>query len=78
MDDKGNELEGEAEGLLVIKQAWPSAMRTIYGDHARYESNYFSPFPGYYFTGDGCRRDADGNYWITGKQRASGRSGDPP
>mmetsp|Transcript_19106 Transcript_19106/g.32798 ORF Transcript_19106/g.32798 Transcript_19106/m.32798 type:complete len:706 (+) Transcript_19106:76-2193(+) len=67
VDEKGNELNGEAEGLLLIKSAWPSALRTVYGDHARFEENYFKPFPGYYFTGDGARRDADGYYWITGR-----------
>mmetsp|Transcript_3414 Transcript_3414/g.7432 ORF Transcript_3414/g.7432 Transcript_3414/m.7432 type:complete len:561 (+) Transcript_3414:101-1783(+) len=67
LDEKGNELVGEAEGVLAIKQPWPSTLRTVYGDHKRYEENYFGPFPGYYFTGDGCRRDADGYFWITGR-----------
>jgi len=67
VDDKGNELQGECEGLLMIRAPWPSTLRTVYGDHERYESNYFGPFPGYYFTGDGARRDADGYYWITGR-----------
>lgn len=67
VDDKGNELEGECEGYLCIKSPWPSTLRTVYGDHERYQTNYFRPFPGYYFSGDGCRRDADGYYWITGR-----------
>ncbi|GBF92828.1 hypothetical protein Rsub_05447 [Raphidocelis subcapitata] len=67
VDEKGNELEGEAEGMLCIKQAWPSCLRTVYGDHERYQTNYFAPFPGYYFSGDGARRDADGYFWITGR-----------
>jgi acetyl-CoA synthetase len=64
LDDKGKELEGEAEGVLALKQPWPSTLRTVYNDHKRYEENYFGPFPGYYFSGDGCRRDADGYYWM--------------
>jgi acetyl-CoA synthetase len=60
-------LEGEAEGALVIVHPWPSQMRTVYGDHQRFADTYFSTFPGYYFTGDGARRDADGYYWITGR-----------
>eukprot|EP00955_Chlamydomonas_euryale_P011399 122853-Chlamydomonas_euryale.AAC.2 len=67
LDDKGNELEGAAEGLLMIKRPWPSVLRTVFGDHDRYETTYFGPFPGYYYTGDGCRRDEDGYYWITGR-----------
>merc|ERR1719348_1355680 len=67
LDDKGNELEGVAEGLLCIKRPWPSIMRTLYGDHERYQTAYFSAFPGYYFSGDGARRDKDGYYWITGR-----------
>ncbi len=67
LDDQGNELEGEAEGALVIKRSWPAQMRTVYGDHKRFIETYFSMFPGYYFTGDGARRDADGYYWITGR-----------
>ncbi|GFR51481.1 hypothetical protein Agub_g13891 [Astrephomene gubernaculifera] len=58
---------GPAEGVLVLKGAWPSMMRTLHGDHDRYEQVYFVPYKGYYFTGDGCRRDADGQYWITGR-----------
>jgi len=67
VDSDGNLLEGEAEGALVIKRPWPSQMRTVYGDHQRFVDTYFSTFPGYYFTGDGARRDADGYYWITGR-----------
>lgn len=63
----GEELQGEAEGLLCFKRTWPSIMRTIYGDHSRYETSYFTPFPGYYVSGDGARRDSDGYYWITGR-----------
>jgi acetyl-CoA synthetase len=55
------------EGVLCIKRPWPSAARTVYGDHDRYLSVYTRPYPGYYFTGDGCRRDSDGYYWITGR-----------
>jgi len=66
-DDKGNELEGETSGLLVLKGAWPGIMRTVYGHHKRFIETYFSMFPGYYFTGDGAKRDADGYYWITGR-----------
>ena len=68
LDDQGNELEGnDVSGLLAIKTPWPSMARTIYGDHERYMQTYLSPFKGYYFTGDGCRRDEDGYYWITGR-----------
>jgi len=67
LDDKGAELEGECSGLLCFKQPWPSMMRTLYGDHARFETAYFAAYPGYYFTGDGARRDKDGYYWITGR-----------
>jgi len=67
VDSDGNLLEGEAEGALVIKCPWPSQMRTVYGDHQRFADTYFATFPGYYFTGDGARRDADGYYWITGR-----------
>jgi len=63
----GNELEGEASGQLIIKDSWPGMMRTVYGDHERFYETYFSQYPGNYFTGDGCRRDADGYYWITGR-----------
>ncbi|MGR3452682.1 acetate--CoA ligase [Pseudooceanicola sp.] len=59
--------ETEAEGVLAIKASWPGQMRTVWGDHARFEKTYFSDYKGYYFAGDGCRRDADGYYWITGR-----------
>ncbi|MFV0476077.1 MAG: acetate--CoA ligase [Pikeienuella sp.] len=59
--------ETEAEGVLCIKDSWPGQMRTVFGDHERFVQTYFSDFKGYYFTGDGCRRDADGYYWITGR-----------
>ena len=68
LDDEGNEIEGNpASGNLVIKRPWPSMMRTLYGDHQRFYETYFSMFKGYYFTGDGARRDEDGYYWITGR-----------
>jgi acetyl-CoA synthetase len=57
----------QAEGNLVIADSWPGQMRTVYGDHERFVQTYFSTYPGKYFTGDGCRRDADGYYWITGR-----------
>jgi acetyl-CoA synthetase len=56
-----------AEGVLCIKDSWPGQMRTVWGDHERFEKTYFSDYKGYYFTGDGCRRDEDGYYWITGR-----------
>lgn len=67
MDENGNELEGECKGDLAIKHPWPGQMRTVYGDHQRFIDTYFSQYPGKYFSGDGCRRDADGYYWITGR-----------
>ena len=67
VDADGKELHGEAEGNLIIKNSWPGQMRTVYGDHQRFVDTYFSAYPGNYFTGDGCRRDADGFYWITGR-----------
>ncbi len=67
IDPEGNELSGEAEGNLVITTSWPSQIRTVYGDHQRMIDTYFSAYPGYYFTGDGARRDSDGYYWITGR-----------
>jgi acetyl-CoA synthetase len=67
VDDHGNILEGDASGNLVILDSWPGQMRTVYGDHERFQDTYFSQFPGMYFTGDGARRDADGYYWITGR-----------
>src|SRR5690242_10703975 len=67
VDEKGALLEGAASGNLVILDSWPGQMRTVYGDHERFEQTYFSTYPGMYFTGDGCRRDEDGYYWITGR-----------
>jgi acetyl-CoA synthetase len=67
VDGDGKVLEGAAEGNLVIADSWPGQMRTVYGDHDRFVQTYFSTFPGKYFTGDGCRRDADGYWWITGR-----------
>ncbi len=67
MDPDGNIMEGEASGALVISASWPAQMRTIYGDHERFIDTYFKTYPGHYFTSDGCRRDADGYYWITGR-----------
>ncbi len=67
LDDQGKELEGAAEGSLVIKRAWPGMMRTVFGDHDRFVETYFKMYPGNYFTGDGARRDEDGFYWITGR-----------
>ncbi|MCY3565840.1 MAG: acetate--CoA ligase [Gammaproteobacteria bacterium] len=67
LDSDGNELSGEAVGNLVIKQSWPSQIRTVYGDHQRCVDTYFTAYPGYYFTGDSARRDADGYYWVTGR-----------
>lgn len=68
LDDQGNEIEeSPAEGNLAIRYPWPSQMRTVYGDHKRFYETYFQMFRGYYFTGDGARRDEDGYYWITGR-----------
>ena len=67
VDDKGETLEGATQGNLIIKDSWPGQARTIYGDHERFAQTYFSTYPGTYFTGDGCRRDEDGYYWITGR-----------
>ena len=67
VDQKGNEIKGAGEGRLCIAQSWPGQMRTVYGDHQRFIDTYFSQFDGKYFTGDGCRRDKDGYYWITGR-----------
>lgn len=67
LDDAGGLVEGEGEGYLAIAQPWPSALRTLLGDHERMESTYFARFPGYYLTGDGARRDADGHLWLTGR-----------
>ncbi|CAA0824591.1 Acetyl-coenzyme A synthetase-chloroplastic/glyoxysomal [Striga hermonthica] len=67
VDEKGLEIEGECSGYLCVKSSWPGAFRTLYGDHERYETTYFSAFPGYYFSGDGCSRDKDGYHWLTGR-----------
>jgi acetyl-CoA synthetase len=66
--ESGTELEGnDVSGVLAIKEPWPGQMRTIYGDHERFEETYFDLYKGFYFSGDGCRRDEDGYYWITGR-----------
>ena len=67
VDSNGKDLEGDCEGRLCIADSWPGQMRTVYGDHERFIKTYFSQFDGKYFTGDGCRRDKDGYYWITGR-----------
>lgn len=67
LDEQGHEIEGEASGNLAISSTWPGQIRTVYGDHQRCIDTYFSTYPGYYFTGDGARRDADGYFWITGR-----------
>ena len=68
LTEEGDEIEGnDVSGLLAIKSSWPGQMRTVYGDHKRFIDTYFSQFPGYYFTGDGAKRDEDGYYWITGR-----------
>ncbi|OUR78647.1 acetate--CoA ligase [Alphaproteobacteria bacterium 46_93_T64] len=67
VDNDGNEIDGECEGVLCIRDSWPGQMRTVYGDHERFFQTYFASFRGKYFTGDGARRDADGDYWITGR-----------
>ncbi|WP_438276037.1 acetate--CoA ligase [Nitrobacter sp.] len=67
VDAEGKVLEGECSGNLCIARSWPGQVRTVYGDHARFEQTYFSSYKGKYFSGDGCRRDADGYYWITGR-----------
>ncbi|GBF98763.1 hypothetical protein Rsub_11169 [Raphidocelis subcapitata] len=67
LDSAGREIRGPGEGVLSIRRPWPGMMRTVHGDHARFEQTYFTAFRGLYFTGDGCRRDADGYYWITGR-----------
>ncbi|KAM3760988.1 hypothetical protein ACB098_01G233700 [Castanea mollissima] len=67
VDEKGVEIDGECSGYLCVKGSWPGAFRTLYGDHERYETTYFKPFPGYYFSGDGCSRDKDGYHWLTGR-----------
>ena len=66
--EKGTEIEGNGvTGVLAMRAPWPGQMRTVYGDHERFEQTYFQQYKGYYFTGDGCRRDEDGYYWITGR-----------
>ena len=65
--ENGKEIEGPGQGVLAIKEPWPSQMRGIYGDSEKFKATYFAQYPGYYFTGDGCRRDEDGYYWITGR-----------
>ena len=67
VDAEGNFIEGAGEGNLVILDSWPGQARTVFGDHQRFIDTYFKAYPGMYFTGDGCRRDADGYYWITGR-----------
>ena len=67
LDADGKEIEGPGDGCLVITDSWPGQMRTVWGDHERFEKTYFEQYKGYYFSGDGCRRDADGDYWITGR-----------
>ena len=67
LDEQGKEIDGPGSGVLAIKASWPSQIRTVYGDHQRLIDTYFSAYPGYYFTGDGARRDEDGYYWITGR-----------
>ena len=67
VDANGQELHGACEGNLCLSDSWPGQARTVYGDHERFEKTYFSTYEGLYFTGDGCRRDEDGDYWITGR-----------
>ena len=67
VDNDGNILDGACEGILVLLDSWPGQMRTVYGDHKRFVETYFANYPGKYFAGDGCRRDEDGYYWITGR-----------
>jgi acetyl-CoA synthetase len=67
VNEKGERLAGETQGHLCLEGSWPGQMRTVYKDHARFEQTYFSTYKGLYFTGDGCKRDADGYYWITGR-----------
>ncbi|CAG0913399.1 unnamed protein product [Notodromas monacha] len=67
LDENGRELNGECEGYLCFSQPWPGIMRTVFGDHERFETTYFKKFPGYYTTGDGARRDTDGYIWVTGR-----------
>ena len=67
LDEQGKEISGAGSGVLAIKASWPGQIRSVYGDPQRMIDTYFKPYPGYYFTGDGARRDADGDYWITGR-----------
>ncbi|MFI7867602.1 acetate--CoA ligase [Ectopseudomonas khazarica] len=67
LDEQGKEIDGPGAGVLAIRASWPSQIRSVYGDHQRMIDTYFKPYPGYYFTGDGARRDEDGYYWITGR-----------
>ncbi|MDA7725992.1 acetate--CoA ligase [Pseudomonadales bacterium] len=67
LNEDGSEIDGAGAGYLVVKSSWPSQIRSVYGDHKRFTETYFTNFPGYYFTGDGARRDEDGYYWITGR-----------
>ena len=67
LNERGEEIDGVATGTLVIKEPWPGQMRTVYGDHKRFEETYFQLYPDYFLSGDGCRRDEDGYYWITGR-----------
>ncbi|MGE8503761.1 MAG: acetate--CoA ligase [Pseudomonas sp.] len=67
LDEQGKEIEGPGAGVLAVKASWPSQIRSVYGDHQRMIETYFKPYPGYYFTGDGARRDEDGYWWITGR-----------
>ena len=67
LDEQGKEIDGTGSGVLAIKASWPGQIRSVYGDHQRMLDTYFKPYPGYYFTGDGARRDEDGYYWITGR-----------
>ncbi|XP_066988740.1 acetyl-coenzyme A synthetase, cytoplasmic [Macrobrachium rosenbergii] len=67
LDEEGREIKGEGEGYLVFRQPWPGIMRTVYGNHERFETTYFKKFPGFYCTGDGAKRDKDGYIWVTGR-----------
>ena len=67
LDEQGKEIDGPGSGVLAIKESWPSQIRSVYGDHQRMVDTYLKPYPGYYFSGDGARRDEDGYYWITGR-----------
>jgi acetyl-CoA synthetase len=67
LDEQGNEIKGAGSGILALKSSWPAQIRSVYRDPQRMIDTYFKPYPGYYFTGDGARRDEDGDYWITGR-----------